>query len=61
MRTQVAIIGGGPSGLLLGQLLMKHGIDTVVLERRTRDYVLARIRAVIWGDTGLRMRYVPVD
>ena len=45
MRTQVAIIGGGPSGLLLGQLLMKHGIDTVVLERRTRDYVLARIRA----------------
>ncbi|MEQ8898942.1 MAG: 4-hydroxybenzoate 3-monooxygenase [Roseovarius sp.] len=45
MRTQVAIIGGGPSGLLLGQLLLKHGIDTVVLERQTRDYVLARIRA----------------
>ncbi|MEQ9634173.1 MAG: 4-hydroxybenzoate 3-monooxygenase [Roseovarius sp.] len=45
MRTQVAIIGGGPSGLLLGQLLMKQGIDTVVLERQTCDYVLARIRA----------------
>lgn len=45
MRTQVAIIGGGPAGLLLGQLLQRQGIDTVVLERRTRDYVLSRIRA----------------
>ena len=45
MRTQVAIIGGGPSGLLLSQLLMRAGIDTVVLERQSRDYVLARIRA----------------
>ena len=45
MRTQVAIIGGGPSGLLLSQLLMRAGIDTVVLERQTRDYVLGRIRA----------------
>ncbi len=47
MRTQVAIIGGGPSGLLLGQLLHRRGIDTVVLERRTRDHVLGRIRAGI--------------
>ena len=45
MRTQVEIIGGGPSGLLLSQLLHRQGIDTVVLERRTRDYVLGRIRA----------------
>ncbi|OCX61288.1 4-hydroxybenzoate 3-monooxygenase [Thioclava sp. SK-1] len=45
MRTQVAIIGGGPSGLLLGQLLYKKGIDAVILERKTRDYVLGRIRA----------------
>ncbi len=45
MRTQVVIIGGGPSGLLLGQLLHKSGIDAVVLERRTREYVLTRIRA----------------
>ncbi|SFA85179.1 p-hydroxybenzoate 3-monooxygenase [Poseidonocella pacifica] len=45
MRTQVVIIGGGPSGLLLSQLLMRQGIDTVVLERRERDYVLSRIRA----------------
>ncbi|MBN8293110.1 4-hydroxybenzoate 3-monooxygenase [Rhodobacter sp. NTK016B] len=45
MRTQVAIIGGGPSGLLLSQLLMKAGISTVVLERKSRDYVLSRIRA----------------
>jgi p-hydroxybenzoate 3-monooxygenase len=47
MRTQVAIIGGGPSGLLLSQLLHRQGIDTVVLERKTRDYVLGRIRAGI--------------
>lgn len=45
MRTQVCIIGGGPSGLLLGQLLHLKGIDTVVLERKTHDYVLSRIRA----------------
>ena len=45
MRTQVTIIGGGPSGLLLSQLLNRAGISTVVLERKPRDYVLARIRA----------------
>lgn len=45
MRAQVCIIGGGPSGLLLSQLLHRKGIDTVVLERRSRDYVLGRIRA----------------
>jgi p-hydroxybenzoate 3-monooxygenase len=45
MRTQVAIIGGGPSGLLLSQLLHLKGIDTIVLERQSRDYVLSRIRA----------------
>lgn len=45
MRTQVAIIGAGPSGLLLGQLLAKHGIDNVILERHTGEYVLGRIRA----------------
>ena len=45
MRTQVAIIGSGPSGLLLGQLLADAGIDTVILERATKDYVLGRIRA----------------
>jgi len=45
MRTQVGIIGSGPSGLLLSQLLHLQGIDTVVLERRSQDYVLSRIRA----------------
>ena len=45
MRTSVGIIGAGPSGLLLAQLLHLQGIDTVVLERRSRDYVLGRIRA----------------
>ena len=47
MRTQVAIIGGGPSGLLLAQLLHGKGIDTVVIERKTKEYVLSRIRAGI--------------
>lgn len=45
MRTQVAIIGGGPSGMLLGQLLHRNGIESIVLERRDRAHVLARIRA----------------
>jgi p-hydroxybenzoate 3-monooxygenase len=45
MKTQVAIIGGGPSGLLLSQLLHRRGIESVVLERKTKDYVLGRIRA----------------
>lgn len=52
MRTQIVIIGGGPSGLLLGQLLHRAGIDAVVLERKTRDYVLGRIRAGVL-ETGL--------
>ena len=45
MKTQVAIIGAGPSGLLLGQLLNVHGIDNVIVERQAPDYVLGRIRA----------------
>ncbi|PIT80865.1 4-hydroxybenzoate 3-monooxygenase [Limnohabitans sp. JirII-31] len=45
MRTQVAIIGAGPSGLLLGALLHKAGIDNIILERQSGDYVLGRIRA----------------
>jgi len=45
MKTQVGIIGGGPSGLLLSQLLHLKEIETVVLERRSREYVLGRIRA----------------
>ncbi len=45
MRTQVAIIGAGPAGLLLGQLLTRHGIDNVILELRSADYVLGRVRA----------------
>ncbi|ABE57709.1 4-hydroxybenzoate 3-monooxygenase [Chromohalobacter israelensis] len=45
MKTQVAIIGAGPSGLLLGQLLQRAGINNVILERRSGEYVLSRIRA----------------
>lgn len=47
IKTQVAIIGAGPSGLLLGQLLAKHGIDNIIIERVSADYVLGRIRAGI--------------
>jgi p-hydroxybenzoate 3-monooxygenase len=54
-RTQVAIIGSGPAGLLLGQLLHKAGIDTTIIERRSRDYVLGRVRAGVLeqGTVGL--------
>ena len=47
MRTQVAIIGAGPSGLLLGALLHKAGIEAIIIERQSPDYVLGRIRAGI--------------
>lgn len=55
MKTQVVIIGAGPSGLLLGQLLHNAGIQTLILERQTPDYVLGRIRAGILesGTVGL--------
>jgi len=58
MRTQVVIIGGGPSGLLLSQLLNKEGIATVVLERHTREHVLKRIRAGVleWGTVEILRR-----
>ena len=52
MRTQVAIIGAGPAGLMLGHLLTREGIDNVVVERQSPDYVLGRIRAgVLEGGT----------
>jgi len=44
-RTQVVIVGSGPSGLLLGQLLHRAGVDTLILEQKSKDYVLGRIRA----------------
>src|SRR3954454_1212872 len=45
MRTQVAIVGAGPAGLVLSHLLALHGIQSVVLEHRSREYVEARVRA----------------
>ena len=45
MRTQVAIIGAGPAGLMLGKLLELSGIDNIILERKSAEYVLGRIRA----------------
>ena len=55
MRTQVAIIGAGPSGLLLGQLLFKAGIDNVILERQSAQYVLGRIRAGVLEQVSVDM------
>ena len=52
-RTQVAIIGAGPSGLLLGQLLHGAGIDNLILERRSADYVLGRVRAGVLEQTSV--------
>ena len=51
MRKQVVIVGAGPAGLLLGRLLDLAGIDNIVLERQSQDYVLARIRAGILEQT----------
>ena len=58
MRTQVAIIGAGPAGLLLGQLLQVHGIANVILEKRSSEYVRNRIRAglIEEGTVGLLER-----
>lgn len=53
-RTQVVIIGAGPAGLLLGQFLLKHGIDHVVLELRSADYVLGRVRAGVLEEPTVR-------
>ena len=55
LRTQVAIIGGGPSGLLLSQLLNKAGVETIILERASRDHVLSRIRAGVLESGTVRM------
>ncbi|SES42304.1 p-hydroxybenzoate 3-monooxygenase [Tranquillimonas rosea] len=55
MRKQVCIIGGGPAGLLLSQLLHRAGIDSVILERRSRDHVLSRIRAGVLERGTMRM------
>ncbi|QFY63639.1 4-hydroxybenzoate 3-monooxygenase (plasmid) [Rhizobium grahamii] len=55
MRTKVAIIGSGPSGLLLGQLLTEAGIDNIILDRVGKDYILGRVRAGVLeeGTVGL--------
>src|SRR5439155_14932444 len=45
MRTQVGIVGAGPAGLLLAHLLHRHGIESVILENRSRDYIEQRVRA----------------
>ncbi|QDP98760.1 4-hydroxybenzoate 3-monooxygenase [Microlunatus elymi] len=47
MRTQVAIVGAGPAGLLLSELLQRHGVESIVVESRTREHVEARVRAGI--------------
>jgi p-hydroxybenzoate 3-monooxygenase len=54
-RTQVAIIGSGPSGLLLGQLLSNAGIDNIIIDRVSRDYILGRIRAGVLEEGMVRL------
>ena len=54
-RTQVAIIGGGPAGMLLSHLLHQHNIDSVVLERQTKAHVLTRIRAGVLEPGSVRL------
>jgi p-hydroxybenzoate 3-monooxygenase len=51
MKTQIVIIGSGPAGLLLSEILHRHGIESLVLERQTREYVLSRIRAGVLEST----------
>jgi p-hydroxybenzoate 3-monooxygenase len=51
MRVQVAIIGAGPAGLLLGALLHRAGVDALIVEQRSADYVLGRIRAGVLEQT----------
>tara|TARA_R110000824_G_scaffold288508_5_gene476898 strand:+ start:24559 stop:25740 length:1182 start_codon:yes stop_codon:yes gene_type:complete len=55
MKTQIVIIGSGPSGLLLGQLLTKSGIDNIILERSTPEHVLGRIRAGVLEEGFVQM------
>src|SRR5271166_6526203 len=55
MRSQVVIVGSGPSGLLLGQLLAKEGIDNIILEQKSKDYVLGRIRAGVLEEGAVRL------
>ena len=55
MRTQVAIVGAGPAGLLLGALLHRCGIDAVIVEQRSADYVLGRIRAGVLEQTTVEL------
>jgi p-hydroxybenzoate 3-monooxygenase len=61
MRTQVAIIGAGPAGLVLGQLLHLHGIESIILERRDRPYVERRLRAgVLEQGSATLLRHIGV-
>src|SRR6201997_530484 len=55
LRTRIAIIGAGPAGLLLGQLLHRYGIDNIILERHTGEYVLGRIRAGLLEEGTVRL------
>ncbi len=55
MKTQVLIIGGGPAGMLLSQILGLNGIDSIVLERRSKEYVLGRIRAGVLEEGTVNM------
>lgn len=61
MKTKIAIVGAGPSGLLLGQLLQKAGIDNIIIERQTPEYILGRIRAGVLSKAQLTCCVKPVS
>ena len=58
MKTNIVIIGGGPSGLLLSRLLSLEGIDNVVLEKQSEEHVIGRIRAGVLKLGGMKTSYI---
>ena len=61
MRTQVGIVGAGPAGLVLALLLQREGIDCLILEARTRDYVEQRLRAGLLEQNTVDLLHELVD
>jgi p-hydroxybenzoate 3-monooxygenase len=61
LRTQIGIVGAGPAGLLHGQLLHLEGIESIILENRSRDYVSERVRAGVLEQGRSTRRWMPAS